>query len=68
METYIIGIIAGIIGIIIIYIIYKFFNNWINNKINNTGVLPTTGLSNLYTVDDMLIKGGKKRLKRRIKK
>ncbi len=67
METYIIGIIAGIIGIIIIFIIYKFFNNWINNKIN-TGELPSISDLGYNIPGDRISSGGKKRLKRRIKK
>lgn len=67
METYIIGIIAGIIGIIIIYTIYKFV---INNKINNNNNYALPSLSELgYNIPgDRISVGGKKRLKRRIKK
>jgi hypothetical protein len=68
MQTLIIGIIAGLIGIIIIYTIYKFFNN----KINKSYELPSLSDVGILPVGENLrmsnISGGKKKLKRKIKK
>ena len=68
MQTLIIEIIAGVIGIIIIYTIYKFLNNWINNKINNVGEERSLSELGFNIPGERLSIGGKKRLKKKIKK